>query len=225
MPTYASWIQTTDYTCSESSLMCALNELTGSGIDSQTEVGIWTAMLPCYLKPLEKLLQEKVGTPPHCLARYIQRNRTGVTCEYFVYGKRTKGLGSKSFLIGFLSAAHDIVMAMLMWLKPGARYSLRKQDDTDVLALLDRKPGCRLLLVIVIPGGYVHFVMVRRGTEKGTVVVMDPFNHKDKIDDYLGAAAHVVPGEGANFSYTDEQFACVFGPRLYGYSMRLTGRV
>jgi hypothetical protein len=197
-------MQSTPYTCSESSLMVGLHELTGSPINAQVEVGIWKAMLPWYLKPLEKFLQKFVGTPPRCLVSYIQKHEPKVVCEYFVYRKNLKPMEKRAWLIGFLSNAHDVLFALLMPLRPRARTSRAMQTAEDVLRLLAEKPGCRLLLVIVIAGGFVHFVLVRRDGP-GTVVVMDPYH-----------------GKGTNTSFDNATFAATYGPVLYGYSMRLT---
>lgn len=218
--TLAWWMQTTEYTCSESSLMVALHELSGMAMSAEVERGWWKRMLPWYLKPLEKILQEKVGTPPRCLADCVQERVHNVKCEYVVWLKNTNGLGSRAAFIAFMSYLHDFILAFTMLLWPPTRYRFHKPTVLEVRQYLDQKPGCRVLLVIVIPGGYVHFVMIRRAGDM--IAVMDPYNHKSPA--YFENTQPYTSRENENFFYTEAQFDTWFGPRLYGYAMRLTAK-
>jgi hypothetical protein len=196
--------QTTEYTCALSSYMTAMHELFGHEISPERERHLWQVVLPWYVRPFRGLLAKYVGTPPCNLARYIQKHDKEVCCKLFTYRKNLEAMDKRRKLIGSLCSFHDWFMRVFIPLKPRADVLKVKQTAGDVLGYLEKCPDGRVLQVIAIQGGLVHFILIRRDGGGG-VVVMDPH-------------------DGTNTTVDAKGLAEKYGPVLFGYSIGLCRR-
>jgi len=189
--------QTTDHTCADATLMCALYELFGEPMSTRRELELWNRGCPKVLQPI--LRAYDVGTPPGFLTRYVQNTQLGETCTLHMFRPNIAPPVTNPNALRKLCRLHDWFSRAFLGLKPPAAKYDRMQTTADVLGWLDSAPLVRVQQVAVLEGGGSHFLLIRRN-DSGDIVVMDPLNGVNQVLDFQGL---------------DD----VYGKVLFGYAM------
>lgn len=201
----SSFKQNTSYTCGTCALMVLENELSASDhkYEKHVELKIWRSLIPNLIKflRLEFIWERFVGTPPVCLARYFESSNK-LQYQLYLFQHPHNNVGNYRYLFQVMCHIHDhffISRFQLPFQK--VKSSLLRQCPNDLIRLLGQNPYSRILQVISVPGGMLHYLLIRK--IHNNITVMDP-------------------GNGQNSVYSESHFAEAFRHNLYGYCLLIS---